>query len=568
MTSIRSIRKLEIILVGIITLLTVFFASPRFTSQFMNKPPGSVFVGMTTYFEDFYYYLDQFYQGKEGKWLTENRFSIEHFPPKLVYFNHILFGKIGGVFGLESFQSYNLFGLLLKGLFISASYMLIFRFFPTSVFRRITTYLIFLYSTSFPNISLKYGSLTLNPPVDIFRTANRVLARFGTSANGMLVNFLFVSLFLVLLHIFRQEYESIVGKKHSGLMSFLSAIHIKEVIVISLLFVFIIFGDMVVTMILLCMCMGLLIIKRVQTASFTRMPTFITIMLLFCVLLLSLGGYIVLTINNDPVYKNATAWDISQYLQTVKSVGLVNLIKGFGLQLPFFIYGLYILFQKKNKTIYELAGVMVVTLCWGGYLGTLLFQIPFAGFRFLFPATYLFMSIMVMVAMNTIALKFRSVKVFPVLIAMYLCINFLSFLRGWYEEFKPLKEPDYHFAYIPNDLYKGLVYLRTAEPKGGNVLASPSTSIDLMIPGIAGRYTYTGHFLTTYDSAKKDELAKKFFNEWYDTPDTHEFLKQNNIRFIVVTTYTGRLSDFKTYYPFLHVVFENPTVTIFRYDPI
>jgi hypothetical protein len=177
------------------------------------------------------------------------------------------------------------------------------------------------------------------------------------------------------------------------------------------------------------------------------------------------------------------------------------------------------------------------------------------------------MSVMVMIAIDTIALKFRSVHLFPLLLGAYLCINFLAFFPGWYHTIQPVQEPDYHFTYIPDELYKGLVFLRTAEPRDGNVLASPYTSTDLMIPGIAGRYTYSGHSLTTYDSVKKDDQANRFFNQWADTPSTHEFLTENNIRFIVVTKYSERLSDIKTYYPFLHVIFENPTVTIFRYDP-
>jgi hypothetical protein len=59
---------------------------------------------MTTYFEDFYYYLDQFYQGAHGNWLTENKFSIDRFPATFTYFPHILLGKTGGLMGFEAFH--------------------------------------------------------------------------------------------------------------------------------------------------------------------------------------------------------------------------------------------------------------------------------------------------------------------------------------------------------------------------------------------------------------------------------------------------------------------------------
>jgi hypothetical protein len=567
----RSISKrlLEPIAVLFIVLTAMFFASPRLTSQYLHRPQGSVFVGMTTYFEDFYYYLDQFYQGGHGNWLTENRFSIEHFKPTLIYLNNIIFGKIGGIFGLESFQSYNLFGAIFKLLFMISAYVMIRWFFPASLFKRISVYLIFLFSTSIPNIIVRNGSVIFSPSIDLFQTENRVLSRFSTLPNNMFINFLFIVLFLILISFFSRKYSLLKHNVSAEKSSYPQWIPLIKTLII-LLPVYILFalGDLVEAMVLLGLFIILYLKYSPQEKPFRFLSDTKVLIMALLGIFIVIFLYIYRTVNVDPVYMQATQWDISQYLQQIKALGIVNFIKGFGLQMPLFFYGYWILIRKHHKTILEESALILTAFGILGYGLPLLFQIPVPGFRFLFPALYVPIAIIAWYAIEELSIKFHRRNMMIVLLAVYLVINLISLFPGWYEQFKPLKEPDYHFAYIPDELYQGLVFLRTAEPRDGNVLASPRTSIDLMIPGIAGRYTYSGHFLTTYNSKEKDELAQKFFFEWTDNPETHEFLKKNNIRFIVVTKYSQSLEAFKIYYPFLKTVFANPTVTIFRYDPV
>lgn len=570
MRRIVSNRLFELTLVFFIILTAMFFTSPRLVSQYLHRPQGSVFIGMTTYFEDFYYYLDQFYQGGHGNWLTENRFSIEHFPPTLIYINNIIFGKIGGIFGLESFQSYNLFGALFKFLFMISAYIMIRHFFTTSLFKRVSVYLIFLFSTSIPNIIIKNGSFVFNRSFDLFRTENRPAARFSTSPNGMFINFIFIVLFLTLIRFFSRKYFRL---KHRVSSEETSSQHwtrlLKTLIIILPVYILFTLGDLSKTMVLLGLFIILYLKDSLKEKSFLILSdTKILIMTLLGIFIV-IFIYIYQTVDIDPVYFQATQWDNTQYLKQIKVVGIVNFIKGFGLQMPLFLYGYWILFRKHHKTILEESALILTAIGVLGYILPLLFQISVPGFKFLFPALYVPIAIIVWYAIEELSSKFQHRRNMMIsLMVIYMVINFISFFPGWYQEFKPLKEPDYHFAYIPDKLYQGLVFLRTAKPRDGNVLASSYTSVDLMIPGIAGRYSYSGHFLTTYNSKKKDTLAEKFFLEWTDQPETHEFLKKNNIRFIVVTKYSASLELFKIYYPFLKTVFENPMVTIFRYDPV
>jgi len=86
----------------------------------------------------------------------------------------------------------------------------------------------------------------------------------------------------------------------------------------------------------------------------------------------------------------------------------------------------------------------------------------------------------------------------------------------------------------------------------------------LFIPGLTGKKTYTGHFLTTLNSTEKDKLVHQFFYEWNDSKVALDFLKSKNIKYIVHTKYSG-FENLKQYYPFLEEVFKNETITIYTY---
>lgn len=543
-------------------LISVFFTSPKFFSQWMYRPDNHVFVGMTTYFEDFYYYLDQFYQGAHGNWLTENRFSIDRFPATFIYFPHILLGKIGGFFGFESFQSYNYFGLLFKFLFILFAYFVVQLYIPKNFTSQMIVMGIFIFSSALPNISLHDGSFHFDRAVDVFRSANRVLARFGTSPSGMLANSLAI---LVFLQLYRFLFTELVSKRTHTLSDIVNVqIPWKHFLLIALFYFLIVCADPFIALVLIASFGVTLIAKKVSIKS---VPIFSS---LFCVLLFILSGVgIILSVyvHADPVYRQANFWDIQQYLRQIKSGGILHYIEGFGLQMPLGVFGIYLLIRKKQKSLIEQFGISILCISLLGYGIPLLFQLPVTGFRFLFPAVYVFLSVCTYMSIRYFATYIHHPKAETLLLCVYFCINLLTFLRGWTAEIQPLSEPAYHFAYIPNALYEGFLFLRTAEPLQGNVLASSSTSIDIMIPGLTGRYTYSGHPLTTYRAKTRDNNSSKFFFKWTDGAETRDFLKSHNIRFIFVTAYAYVAQDMKTYYPFLHVAFENPLVTIFRYDP-
>jgi hypothetical protein len=567
-TKFADIRKnsKEIILILFIALATTIIASPKYTSQFLRKPPDHIFIGMTAYFEDFYYYLDQFRQGADGYWMTYNKFSNENFPPTFIYMTNLLLGKLGGVFGWESFVSFNIFGILLKYIYILFSYIPIALVFPKHFKFRISAFLVYLFSTSLPQINLIGGKIDLIGPIDAFRTENRILARFGTSPSGSVVNILFLILLILMIRILMNI--KIYTEKQNGKINYIDFFskYFRSLGLAIFLIFYLTISDAAKASILFGV-IPLLVIFNMPTIRKTDFITLVIVVFACLIAPFIIGSlYTLLVVGSDPVYKQAVAWDMTEYFRQPKAMGIKGFVMAFAPILTFIIIGIPRFIRKKSKNIYEQTAGWISLICAVLYAIPMILKIPIPGFRFIFPATYIFFAIISIYGFITLFHKLSRFLSFAAIIMVYLSVNFITLFQGWYVSIQPLKEPEYHFAYMPDKLFEGLVKLRDMEPKNGVVLASAYSSTDLMIPGISGKTTYSGHFLTTYKSDEKDKNSRAFFFEWTDTSQTHKFLKDNNIRFIVCTQYDALLDKLKYYYPFLKVAYENDLITIFRYD--
>src|SRR3989338_11298403 len=191
------INKKELLLVLILSLFVTFISSAKYFSQILQIPKNQVYIGMSHYYEDFYYYLDQFYQGAHGGWLTYNNFATEPLKPTPIYFNNIILGKIGGLFRLESFVTYNLSLILLKFIFFLASYLLIIKIFPKDRKLRLASFILFLFATSFPVIYLTKKGLVDLGPVVIFRVKNSFYTRFENIQGNYIQRIIFIALLLI-----------------------------------------------------------------------------------------------------------------------------------------------------------------------------------------------------------------------------------------------------------------------------------------------------------------------------------------------------------------------------------
>lgn len=280
--------------------------------------------------------------------------------------------------------------------------------------------------------------------------------------------------------------------------------------------------------------------------------------------------YLKSTVDTDMIYKNAVRWDIQEYFKQYYILKPYEFFMSLG-SLGLLTLAGIILFIRKKKSILEqfvLVGFLLSVL---GYLVPLFFSIDYPGFRFIFGSTYLFAAVISFYFLKSIEIISKR-KILELLLVLYLLVNVNILRVSIMETTKPLNEPDYHFAYLPSDIYGGFLYIRS-QNETGTVLANPVSSMDLLIPGLTGMKTYTGHFLMTYHAEDKDDEAFNFFFDKPKLGDGLKFVENNNIRFVVLTKYDGLVDKMKDHvgylkrnYPFLKMVYDNDAINIFRVE--
>lgn len=554
----------EAMLVTCTSVLVIVLTTVKLFVQFFHRPANHVFIGMTHYFEDFYYYLDQFYQGANGGWLTNNNFTSEYLPPTLIYWSHILMGKVGGLLGLESYTSYNLSLLLLKFCFLIICYWVLKRIFPRNFWYRYSVFLIFLFSTTIPVFYSTGEGGVISLPLHLWGTKNLINSRFGNIPYRYVTNILFLillllnwSFFAYIKTLFSDTKGKIIIDKKSIAGIF------KYLLPMGLLLFFLTLTDSAVAMIW-AGSVGIMLFL-VWPAMVSRQ--YLTICLMITVTMAisfwGAGLYLIRVIDADPVYSLAIKWDVEQYFEQFQLVKLVEMPFFFGTLGLLTLTGVF-MFIGKKKNMYEQTAGVILALSICGYFAPKIFAFQFPGSRFLFSSTYLFAAVIGLYGFLTIGKLFRF-QVLPILVVLYLLINVNTFRLSLLEDMKIPEEPDFHFTYIPNDLYDGFMFLRKQEPKNAVVLGNPDTSTDLMIPGLTGKKTYSGHFLTTLNSGEKDNLAHKFFYNRVKEDEALQFLKDNKIEYIMLTSYSKNAMDLKKEYGFLKERYKNRMITIFSY---
>lgn len=541
----------EILAVLFISVFFTCISSAKYISQFIHKPNNSVFVGASHYYEDFYYYLDQFYQGADGKWLTENNFTSENLQPTPIYISHIILGKIGGIFGLESFQSYNLSLLIMKLLYFILVYIFIKKIFKDNIIISFISFLIFILSTSFPVVDSSSGSLVFEGSSIIFRAKNTFFSRFGNIPKTNFDNIVSIIILILSLNSFQNFKENHKSKSIW-----------KINILIILLFILLSISDPSRSFLsLIFIFFGNFFHSGKSLGNFLK-NKYLYILLL-SVLIPSI--YLYKFIEADLIYKQANLWDINVYINQIKSLNLYSFIYSFGTLGILYTVSIFMYFKSKINT--PIIRTIVYTSLSGIFLffAPYIFQLNFPGFRFLSSNTYILFTLAFVLIFIHLYKKINIL--FISLILIHFFISILTISSNLIQEIEVLQTPYRRFAYIPNKLFDGFNFIRNFTPKDSIILASPNMSTDLMIPGLTGRKTYTGHFLLNLNSAKKDDLGNKFFYEWTDPKEAKDFLVKNKINYIIHTKYSNNfnINELKTYYPFLIEVFKNEEMYIFTH---
>ncbi|MEK7544065.1 MAG: hypothetical protein AAB557_04305 [Patescibacteria group bacterium] len=550
-------------------LLAVFIAliltlanSANFLSGVMGTRPGEVYLGTTHYYEDYFLYLNQFFQGAHGGWLTLNRYTSESTPASILFWPNILLGKLGGALGLSPEISYNLSVMLLSFAVLIMISSLVAHTFPKDKIKTLMGFLFATLATSLINHIWVNG----NPmwyPFQLWKTPNFALDRLGGVPHQLVQTLLF----LLAMH----AWFFLRPKKIPALLSLL--VSLASLVLLSTL-----------NPVMSAIFLGALWVTQIMMLP--KQKTSWVILFVTSIGVSATVWYYNL-ISGEPPHNLSKLWEAGQQITTTPlfmllSIGPISIIGFIGALSVF----------KRARPI-ELFSIVLLIACYALYFSPIPKLIGISNSRVLFPAMYAAWGILGVVGLETIA----SLLVIPALGARIQ--NFINWILGslhfggqasprmtmnktfltvllsllfflvslptlkWELGQKLAVKPEERIPllYLTTDVYQAFTYLRTAGSFDDIVLANPASHMDAILPALSGHTGYTGHPFATINNEQKKAGAMKFFQLKMTAIEAKEWLKTNNIRYVLFTQFDGDIKRFWLGLPFLKIIFTNSHAT-------
>lgn len=534
-------------------ILSLLNSTTFFISLF-NEPKNTIYMGTIHYWEDYFFYLNHFFQGAHGAWLTVNRYTTEMTSPSYIYWTNILLGKIGGILGISPIISYNMSILALSFSALLLSFFTLLILIPQSPSVAFYAFLIGNFSTSLINrVHASGGGMTWWP-FQIWRTPHFIFDRLGGAAHQQIQTILSYLFFLMY---FSNPQSSRTQKVYYWgsilTMALLTTINPIQ----STYFIGILIGVKILYKIIhspheLFTPATWMIIssKRIQIGLLT-----LTTLIFF---------FITSQLLNGPPHIQSKLWEAHQHSYTTLPFLLVSIG-------PVFFLGLVGLLSRiKKLTDFELFGILLILSGYVIFMSKIPQLVGFSNLRILFPASYIFWGLFGAYGIHYIA-QILSPKIHlskNILQSLVLLLFFLITLPSviWEVSLKIPKKSDFQdpLIFMPEKIVDGFSYLSTRLPYGDIGIANPYTRLDNVLPALSGHTTYSGHMLATVNNEVKQSEVKQLYSLLYGANNAASWLSEKHIKYVIFTSLDGNRNAFESRYSFLRKVYENEDVGVYQ----
>lgn len=506
-----------------IALLFTLINSIGLLVGLMNRPPNTVYLGTIHYFEDYFLYVNHFFQGAHGAWLTANRYTSEVTLPSILYWTDVLTGKFGGLLGLSPIASYHASLLILTISTILVMYVLLAHMFPKSKIHALIGFLFAVLSTSVMNHIYVHGK-PMWYPFQLWKTPHFAFDRLGGVPHQTLQSLFF--LLLTILCFSHGTSRPRVKLVLIGILAFtLTSINPIQAIIF--------LGAFMAT-------------QAIMYVQKKPVP-YIKLLVLF---LVTIGTFIsVYFLSTTLPHSQARAWDGQQHTRTTLPFLLLSL----GPISILFLLGIIPSFLSGNGLF-----IFAVILTLGTY-SLFLSKIPqglgISNLRIVFPALYPFFGA---IAVNGVLMVARKLnKIIPpmttiaIVVLLFILISLPTLFWEIEQKIQSQADTKDQTIYLPTPINEMFTALTSIGQFNDVVLANPKTHMDTMVPALSGHSTYSGHMLLTIRGGEKQALASQFFS--LNIPDAEVWIRANNIRYVLFTPLDGDIKHFVQTYPFLKI---------------
>lgn len=192
----KLLSKPLVLFIILISLLMSVVNSSQYFSGILNTPPDKVYLGTSHFPMDYFLYLNHFFQGAHGAWLTVNRYTGEPTSPSIIYWSNLLMGKLGGALGLTPDISYNLWVIILTFLVLISAALVLKKIFPGQPRLILFGFIYSTFATSLMNHIYVNGQGMWFPFL-LWRTPHFAFDRLGNVPHQLLQTILFLWLTLI-----------------------------------------------------------------------------------------------------------------------------------------------------------------------------------------------------------------------------------------------------------------------------------------------------------------------------------------------------------------------------------
>jgi hypothetical protein len=528
----------------LVITVSLFFAvlnSIAFFRGVAMTPAGTDYLGTVHYWEDYFFYLNHFFQGANGAWLTVNRFTPEATPPTIIYWANVMMGKIFSIFGLPPVLSYNLCLLILTFSALVASYYLLL----SILHRHNLAFIGFILSataTSLQNRVLSSEGKMIFWPFQIWKTPHFAFDRLGGAPHQTLLTLL-VSVFLII-------YLQKLPRRPLGHLVILT------VMIIAITSIQLAQGAMTVILLFAAEMISSLISRRLDRDRIQK--------LLFITPITAICAYYMYRLFDLSPHVQTKLWEATQHSYTtlpflLKSIGPVVILATAGILANI----------RKFRSIHWY-GLMMIACGYLMFMSRIPQKIGISNVRLLFPSTYVFwglfgaLGIESLSALFTKRLKLNFSRSIVVITIIYLILTVPTLIWEIGSKLKNSGENNSPLVYLPKEISEGFNILKKTGSFDDVVVGGSASRMDTLIPALSGHTAYSGHLLQTTDNAGKQAVVARFFKLQLDSATALSWLQKEKVNYVFFTNLDGNRSLFGSIYPFLQKIWENTSVIIYR----
>lgn len=512
-----------------------------------NSRSGAVYLWTGHYHLDYYAYLQIMAQGIRGHWLVENPYDTGDFTKTFFgWWPDLIFGKLAGIFNLSPILFYWLSVALFSFILVILIYLVIEKMMIDQPrYLRLLGFLFVLFSAPFFRLEKTAGGLQIITH-DFWYFPSVIFKRLGGVPRHLLDQILILVAVFILTTII---------KNLSTLQ--LKTVFLKSVIISIILVILLSFSPHTTFVLLAAIFLTVFFFLLSRSLDKSIIIRFLVLLTTISIFVLPAIYAIKIISSGSGMAMRCAAWDAQQISFPLPSIflaiGPMVLFCPFGL-LPFFRSA-----SPMRTMLFFLSSVSMFL-----FLTSVSSYVGLGNFRFVTPLIYPFIGVSSVLGIEKLASlvpRFRK----TITITVSVLLLFLSGVSNYGFFGSLLSDPNIYtsYSYLSLDIIDGLSFLETDKTPGA-VLTPPNTPMGMIVPIFTTRRVYSGRELLTDNFAQKSYQSLLFFDGKMETKDASKLLVENKISFVFWISQYGGSSENLSRYDFLHPIFRNQKVIIFK----